>query len=242
MLTKTQAIVLHTVKYGDSQLIVDMLTRAHGRVAFMQNVSASGRGKIKKQMFQPLTLLDLEYDARPKARLQRIKDVRLLAPYTSIPFDPYKLSLAIFVAEFLTHATRNEQANGPLFEFVATSIQWLDGSGSRFANFHLAFMMRLSLFIGFWPNTDGAVREGAFFDMRNACFTPTRPSHSDFLWPEDAARLASMLRMRYENMHLYKMSRAQRNACVDVILKYYRLHLPDFPDLRSLGVMQELFA
>ena len=144
MLIKTRAIVLHSIKFGESQYIVDMFVEETGRVAFIQKVLPSGRGKIRKQLFQPLSLLDIEFDLRPKVRLQRLKEARLLVPYATIPFDPYKLSLTIFVAEFLLHVTRNEQQNKPLFEYVAASLQWLDGCERSFSNFHLVVMMRRS--------------------------------------------------------------------------------------------------
>jgi len=50
-----------------------------------------------------------------------------------------------------------------------------------------------------------------------------------------------LLRMNYETMHLFGMSRTERNRCLTVINDYYRLHLPDFPVLKSLDVLKELF-
>lgn len=49
------------------------------------------------------------------------------------------------------------------------------------------------------------------------------------------------MRMNYETMHLFEMSRTERNRCVEIILNYYRLHLPDMPELKSLEVLRELF-
>lgn len=37
------------------------------------------------------------------------------------------------------------------------------------------------------------------------------------------------------------MSRVERMRCLTVIEQYYRLHLPDFPELKSLDVLKELF-
>ena len=101
MLTKTQAIVLHSLKYGETRLIVDMFTRSQGRQSFIVSIPKSVKGKIKKQLFQPLTLLEIEYDLRPKLQLQKLSDVRLASPFSSIPFDPNKLSISLFIAEFL---------------------------------------------------------------------------------------------------------------------------------------------
>ena len=63
MLTKTQAIVLHSLKYGETRLIVDMFTRSYGRLSFIVNIPKSSKAKVKKQLFQPLTLLEIEVDA-----------------------------------------------------------------------------------------------------------------------------------------------------------------------------------
>ena len=63
---KTSAIVLQTIKYGDSQLIVDFFTEKLGRLSFMVRVPKSSKGKMKRQLFQPLMVLNLEFDYRPK--------------------------------------------------------------------------------------------------------------------------------------------------------------------------------
>lgn len=241
MEVKTRALVLHALKYGESQLIVDVLTREQGRVSFICHLPKSGRGKVGKQLFQPLTLLDMVYVYRPTQRLQRFAEVRMAHPYATIPFDAYKLSISLFIAEFLTHATRDEQRNEQLFDYVEGSMMWLDSVATMFANFHLVFMMHLSRFIGFFPNLSDDVR-GAWFDLRNGCFVPGRPSHNDCLKPEEASVIGTLMRMNYDNMRLFRMSQPQRNRCVELILYYYRLHVPNFPELRSLEVLKTLFA
>ena len=240
MMTKTRALVLRTVKYGERGLIVDMLSEEHGRLSFMVSIGQTQRSRMKKQLFQPLSMLDLEFDLRPNVHLQRLKDVRVNYPYSSIPFDPYKLSISLFIAEFLLHATRDEQSNEPLFAYLEHSLQWLDGSMGHFANFHLVFMMRLSRFIGFFPNLED-YQEGCCFDLRNGEFTPQAPLHRDFVQPDEAAKIGLLMRMDYETMRLFRMSRTERNRCAELILSYYRLHVPGFPQLRSLSVVQELF-
>lgn len=240
MEVKTKAIVLRTVKYGDSRMIVDMLTASVGRVSFVCSLSKTNRGKIKKQLFQPLTLLDLVFDYRPTVELQRIKDVRISRPFVSIPFDACKLSIGLFLSEFLLYATKCEQDGNQLEEFTEKSLLWLDNAVDGFANFHLVFMIHLSLFVGFYPNLDG-YRDGAWFDLRDGSFTMTCPSHPDYLNPVDSRRILLLTRMNFDNMRLFRMSRDDRNRCLDVIMAYYRLHVPNFPVLRSLEVLRELF-
>ena len=167
-----------------------MFTELEGRISFITRIPKTAKGKIKKQYFQPLTLLDLEFDYRPRTSLQRIKEVRILRPYGSIPFDPVKSAILLFLSEFLYYVTRGEQQNAHLYNYICASMEWLDEAEHDYANFHLVFMMRLSRFIGFFPNLD-AYQAGACFDLRNATFTASAPLHSDYLLPVDAAGLIS---------------------------------------------------
>ena len=224
MLTKTQAIVLRTIKYGENKLIVDFLTEVEGRLSCVVGIPKTQKGKLKKQFFQPLSILEVELDIRPHQQLHHIRDARISIPYATIPFNPSKLSISLFLAEFI----------------VTTSLQWLDGCEGQFANFHLVFMMRLSRFIGFFPNVED-YQEGDFFDLRAATFTSQEPLHTDYLSAPDAVRINTLLRMKYASMHLFRMTHEDRNRIVDVIIQYYRLHVPSFPELRSLEVMKELW-
>jgi DNA repair protein RecO (recombination protein O) len=221
-------------------MIVDMFTRQFGRLSFIVSMPKTAKSKMKKQFFQPLSLLEIETDVRPKVQLQKLSDVRLSSPFTSIPFHPHKLSMALFMAEFLYYALRSEQRNELLYDYVESSILWLDGQDDRFANFHLVFLMRLSRFLGFYPNLEH-YQSGDYFDLRESEFLPAPPVHRDFLYPEEADKVQLMMRMDYPTMHLFRMSHQERNRLLEVTLIYYRLHLPDFPEMKSIGVLQELY-
>lgn len=241
MLTKTEALVLRHVKYGDNRMIVDLFTRECGRMSFAVTVSRSSRGGVRRQMLSPLSLIEAECDISRRARLQKLRAVRLAVPLPSIQAEPRKLSIGMFVAEFLCHALRGEQQGGRLFDYISDCLQWLDGREEGFANFHLVFLMRLSRFLGFFPNLDGYT-PGCCFDLRSGCFCASVPLHRDVLLPQEAALIRLMMRMNFSTMHLFRMSRTERNRMVEVIIQYYRIHIPDFPELRSLAVLRELFG
>ncbi len=241
LMIKSRAIVLRAMKYGDSRLIVDMFTEEQGRVSFAVSVSKSPKGRMKKPLFMPMTIVEVNYDFRMKSELQKLRDIRIFLPLTSLSMHPYKLSIGLFISEFLLYATRGERENRPLFNFVAFSLEWLDGVDDGFSNFHLVFMIRLTRFLGFSPNTDSGV-EGGYFDLLNACFTSEMPLHGHFLHPHEASKIGLLMRLNFQTMHLCAMSREERNRCTEVILEYYRLHVPGFPTMKSLDVLKELFV
>ena len=71
------------------------------------------------------------------------------------------------------------------------------------------------------------------------CAAP--PLHRDFLAEQEASRIRLLMRMDYPTMHLFRLSRAERSRILEILLLYYQLHLPAFPELRSLKVLQELY-
>ena len=250
MLVKTEAIVLHAFKYGETRLIVDMFTREAGRQAFIVPLPKTAKSRLKKQYFQPMTLLEVECDLNQRVQLQKLKDARLLVAYASIPFSPEKLAISLFVAEFLYHALRSERQDLPMFSYVRDSMRWLDMASADFANFHLTFLMRLSRFLGFYPNLEvrGERLDGReelppnlMFDLREGRFCLVVPMHRDFLQPDEAQLIRQLMRMDFPTMHLFKLSHHDRNRITTVLLHYYRLHIPQFPELKSLSVLQELW-
>ena len=162
---KTLGVVLRSLKYDDNSLIVDIYTATRGMVSFMVKLPKSRKAAVKGVFFRPLSILELDFDYRQKAALQRIRDVRFAYAYQSLPYDPYKSAMALFLAEFLCRALKHEADNGPLFSYVLYSLEWLDASERAFSNFHLVFITRLTRFLGFYPNVE-AWHEGDFSTWR----------------------------------------------------------------------------
>jgi len=241
MLQRTAGIVLHTIKYNDSSNIVDIYTKSFGRTSFIVSVPKSRRSTIKTSFFQSLSIVEIDADVHNNRSLGRIKNIHFLYPFSSIPFDRKKTTIAFFLAEFMLHALKEESENSPMFDYITNSITWLDSCGEDYSNFHLVFLMHLSWFLGFYPNLQD-YHQGDYFDMLNSCYVNTKPLvHTFFLEPAEAVQINDMMRMNYNSMHLFNMSRAQRNRCIEVIIEYYRIHLPDFPELKSIDILRELY-
>ena len=241
MLVKIEAIVLKNTILGDQKMIVDLFTDKLGCVSVITHFSSSAKGKFKKQLFAPLSLLDVEIDYKENSALQKLKNATINTPFTDIPFDSYKLSISFFISEVTFFAVRGENENRPLFDFISKSLQWLDAKSAPCPNFHLVYMMGLISYLGFMPNLED-YHDGDCFDLRNACFDSFEKEHSDYLNSYDAARIVNIARMNYSTMHVFKMSHNDRNRIVDVLLNFYRLHIPGFPELKSLDILKQLFS
>lgn len=239
MLEKTRGIVLHSLRYGDDSLIVDILTESHGTVPFLVKVPRSKKASVKIQLLRPLTVLSLDMDFRQQKSLQRISDMHVEVPFVSIPYEPMKEMVALFLGEVLYYALRKEDRNEQLFDFLLYSLSWFDAVDENYANFHLALLMKLTRYLGFWPNCEGRGKMD-FFDLQEGSFCTFRPVHGQCLNAEEAEWVPRFLRMNYVTMRRFKLNRSQRSYVLDVLCRYYRLHIPEFPEVKSLDILKEV--
>ena len=202
---------------------------------------ARGRNsKVPKSLFSPLAILDLEVEHQASRDIQRIREARIDAYSYDISADMSKISMAFFLSEFLSRVLRDTNDSQLLFSFLEQSVQILEITDKSIANFHLVFMLKLSHFLGFYPNLEDYA-ENNIFDMINGEFVMSQPLHKHFLNRADSKTLSMLARISYENMHHFVFSHQDRINIINKILEYYRLHLYDFPALKSLDVLHELF-
>jgi len=241
MLYKTRGIVLNSLAYNDTYAITLIYTEEFGRVSYLTTQSKSRKSKAPRALFHPLAILDLEVEHQNLRDIQRIKEMKIHIPLIALLTDPVKSALCIFLAELIGKVIREEQTNRALFDFLLQSVQVLELTNVSPANFHLVFMIRLSRLLGFYPNSSEYQR-GMYFDMRNGTFTRNRPAHIHFLPPDESAVFYNLLRMSYENMSAFLFSARERQAVIRRILEYYKLHLSDFPEIKSLEVLHDVFS
>ncbi len=240
MLQKSPALVLSCVKYGDSSVIVKAYTREQGLKSFISGGLQTKKGPLRPALIQPLSQLQLVYYDKGKSELKRIKEASVYQAYDSIFYNPIKSGLAMFLAEFLSHVLKEEETNFQLFDFLSKSILYLDVLEEGLGNFHLYFMMELSYHLGFRPEP---AKEGAtYFDLQNGIYSTSEPPHLHFIKAENIENWKALQGLTHENLAHFKMSKQSREILLKEVLEYYRLHLNDFGNLRSLDVLKTLFS
>jgi DNA repair protein RecO (recombination protein O) len=101
-------------------------------------------------------------------------------------------------------------------------------------------MVQLLRFLGIYPNLEDYV-PGCYFDLVQGCAVREHPSHPNFLMPDAADSFIALLRTGYDSMHLLSLNRKLRGEYLATLSLYYRLHVPEFPELKSAAVLRELF-
>lgn len=241
MMEKTRGLVLHSIRYGESSMIVHIFTQSRGTVSFVVRVPRSRKSALRAVLLRPLTLLEFDYDHRSGRQLQQLSDVRLALPYQSIPYEPMKSAMALYLSEFLYYALRNEGENPPLFDYLCHALEWFDQADEGYTNFHMALLIHITRFLGIWPSTDG-YHEGGLFDIQEGRFVASVPRSNIFLSAQESAMIDIYLRMDYRNMKRFHLNRHLRQRVLDLITAYYQAHVPGFPEVKSLAILREVLS
>jgi DNA repair protein RecO (recombination protein O) len=247
----TKGIVLRTVKYGETSVIVTIFTELFGVQSYLVNGvrTFSKKGSGKANLFQPSAILDMVVYHSELKQLQRINEFRWSHLYQHILSDVKKNAVALFMVELLIKCLKQPEEHSDLFHFVEDAFLHLDESSETVtANFPLYFALHLPVFFGFRipPNPlKGAFKdsENLYLDLREGSFETKQPDHPYFIEGKQATITAELLMvMQPEELEEIKLNHDFRRNLLYVFEKYYALHIQDFGTLKTLPVLREILS
>jgi len=238
LITTTRAVVLNHFRYGDSSLIVNLYAESMGRQVVFVKGAFSKKSAMRAALFQPLHLLEIDLHHRVNRQMQRVSNIQMYCPFQSIPFDPVKNCITLFIAEILHKTLKEEEANPDLFNFLFHTIQALDLNEHGTANFHLVFLVHYSRYLGFYPNTRQA-SDHSWFDSQKGSFVMI-PSAASPL-PEYNRLLTELFGMSFDRLHNLQLNHYQRNYLTEYLLEYYSVHVAGFGKMKSFPVLRNVF-
>lgn len=240
MLVKTEGIVLHSVKYGESSLITTVYTKALGRQSYIINAARSKKSKNKAGILQPLFLVDLVSYQKQSREVQRIKEIKNEPAYQDIPFNVIKSSQVIFLAEVLYKTIQEEESSPEMFEFLKNALLYFDLMEQNISNFHLFLLFRLTEYFGFLPDTKKLSFEG-WFDLRKGQVVPFEPSHPFFAHKEATEYICTLATLKLKDVASWRIPSVIRDYLLDKMIEYFQLHFQGLGEIKSLKVLKEVF-
>jgi DNA repair protein RecO (recombination protein O) len=245
MLHKTKGIVLRTVKYGETSLIVTAFTELFGLQSYIVNgVRTASKQSVGKAVhFQPAAMLDMVVYHNQFVNLQRIKEFKWAHLYQHLFSSVRKNSVAMFMIELLSKCLKEPEPNAELFYFVEDAFLHLDEASEKVtANFPLFFALHLAVFFGFRIN-DEFSQEQSFLDLQEGLFVPVQPEHPHYLEGKLAEATSQVLKtLQPEDLEDLALTGDFRRQILSTLESYYRLHIPDFTPLKTLPILREVLS
>jgi DNA repair protein RecO (recombination protein O) len=245
MIHKTKGIVLRSIKYGETSLVVTMFTELFGLQSYLVNGvrTVSKKGSTKAALFQPAAILELVAYYNEFKNLQRLKEYKWDYLYQHIFSDVRKNAVALFMIELLSKCLKQPEANADLFYFTEDAFHHLDeASDTVTANFPLFFALHLAVFFGF-RISDEYSEANHYLDLQEGTFIQDQPQHPHYLQDREAAAVSLILKiMQPAELEQLVLNQETRRRITHALEEYYTLHIPDFGTMRTLPVLREVMS
>jgi DNA repair protein RecO (recombination protein O) len=243
MIHKTKGIVLRTVKYGETSLVVTIFTELFGVQSYLVNGvrTPTKKGTAKANLFQPSAILELVAYRNEFKNLQRLKEFRWAFLYKNILSDVTRNAVALFMVELVTKCLKQPEANPELFYFVEDCLQHLDEANDTVtANFPMFFALHLAVFFGF-RISDEFTDNIHYLDLEEGQFVEEQPKHLHYLQDREAAAVSHILKiMQPSELQDVGLNQQMRRRIIQALEEYYILHVPDFGTMKTLPVLREI--
>lgn len=231
------AIILGTVQVKSNNNVVKMFTKTHG----LQSVYVSAGTKkksAKNAVLQPLSICQVTYSTGKNSTLANLKEAKIEEPLLNIQMDIYKGTIALFIADFLSQILPQDHEQG-FYEFTQKAIQIFNEIEDGKANFHLAFLIKISQWLGVQPTLNS--ERNNYFDLKEGLFLAGTPNHPHYLTVTETQTIGQLLSQEWAEIGQVKISSAQRRKLLNSLIQYYIFHVPGFKKPKSLTILEEVF-
>jgi DNA repair protein RecO (recombination protein O) len=243
MLRSTKAIVLRTVPYGDTSLIVSAFTQAYGIQQYMVKGArkTSKKGSNMAAFLQPAAMLDLVVYHNELKQLQIIREIRWAHVYRQLMMSVSKNAIALYMIELLGKCLKQPETNEELFDFTTSSLTLLDECDSKVAaNLPLFFTLKLAGQLGFRIENNFNETH-TILDLQEGSFTDEPPAHGLYL-DEKLSAVAHELLQQENAITLYriKLNQQQRRDLLQAFTQFFHFHVSEFGQLKTLTILHEV--
>ena len=216
MTVNTELIVLHTTKFGENSIVVHTLSREYGRRSFL----VRGAGKRLMSLFLPLNILEADVQESTKSTLFTASNLTARNPLLGIRSNVFKNSMTMFMSEVLYRVIKEGAAEQGLYEWCERNILLLDAVQQDFSNFHLRFLLELTVALGFSPESR---------DLQ------------PFVGDQYPA-VERFMQTSFAESMLIPLNGSVRNEIAEEILRYIEFHTESSVNINSLKVLRDLYA
>lgn len=245
MTHKTKGVVLRTVKYGETSVITTVYTELFGVQSYIVKGvrQATKKSQGKSNYFQSGAMLNMVVYHNDLKNLQFIKEYEWSYLYNEVLFNVIKNAVAMYIVELLQHSLKEPEANPELFYLIEDTLKQLDrGTNTFTANLPLYFTLHLGSELGFQLQGSYS-KDTPVMDLMEGMFTQDIPMHPHYLSGE-AAMITSQISniLFYNDLENIQLNRNMRRELLLAYQHFMVLHIPEFGQMRSLPILQEVLS
>ncbi len=151
MIEKTDAVVLKSMKFGDTSKIVTFYTRRYGKLNGIAKGARQPKSKFGASL-QPLAVVSLILYKKETRDLHLISQCDIKTSFKNLQGDFDRMGVGLSLLELVNRLTSHEEQHASLFDLIVTSLAVIDASDGNVRLVFPAFQLRCAGLLGFAPN------------------------------------------------------------------------------------------
>lgn len=237
----TAGIVLKSLRYRESSLILDVFTESHGLLSFIINGVFKKNDQKLASVLSVGNLIQLVAYYHESRTLHRIKEVQFDYVFQNLHEHPVKSAIAVFILEVCRKTLKEHQVNPEIFQFIQRVFILLDSQDQIDYNYHLYFLIRFSKFLGFNPIFNYS-NTNICFDLVNGNFTSEDEFNPNLAEHETSRILYSFGTSTDRNKEQTKnLNSRERKLLLELLIRYYSVHIENFGKLNTPDIYRSIF-
>ena len=239
MASVTEAIILNSIKYSETSVIMKCYSQNYGILSFIiKGVRSRKRTKFSLGSIEPLSIVEIEFNKLKKGELSHLNNIKSVVVYDDLRFNIIKSNIALFLAEFLSTVLQFQEENTSLYHYIKDSLVSLDKI-SKYENFHISFLINLLKFLGIRPELNN--ENCKFFDIENGIFKTISDSRY-CVGGELVIEFKKLLGINFDQYFKILKTTNQRRNMTNFLMNYYKYHISGFKRPNSLEILNGLFS
>lgn len=259
MLTKTDAVVVRSMKYGDTSKIVTFYTRQFGKLKGIAK-GARRRGNKFGASLEPMSYVTLVLYKKEHRDLHLISQCDQIRSFGTLQDSIEKMSAGLSVLELVDGLSHEEEENHALFSLIVETLSVLDSSSRNYQSLARSFQLKLASLLGYAPSLNVCVqcgkplgednsRTGVGFQLTDGavqcsdCTKLTgsrRPLGYRHVSAPAYRIMQRFLSSKTENVATIACNESVGNEIDETLRLYFRYHFEHMRDLKSVQIFKSI--
>jgi DNA repair protein RecO (recombination protein O) len=230
-----KGFLINRIPYSETSTIIRCFTQNHGLKSFMYQ----GAKKKSGHLLMAMAPIEFSVYQRNDSQLGKMTDAQLMYTFQEIRFHPVKSGIIFFKAEMLQNVLHEDVKDTFLFDFILNELKWLE-QASIYTNYPIYWILQLSQYLGFYPLI--ADPDGIFFDLEEGQFVKYVPSNHTSQQGETVSLLKELISHSKEEVLAWEIPKKQRKKLLNLLFDYFKIHVPNFKELKSIEIIESIWV
>ena len=148
MIVSTNAIVLRSMKYGDTSKIVTVYSRKYGKMKVIAKGARSSKNKFGASL-EPMTHSSMILYRKEHRDLHLLSKAEIAEPLFRLGNESDKLAVDLAIVELVNMVMHDEEENQAMFALLAESLEVANNASQHVLNVLFAFEVRMCELFGY---------------------------------------------------------------------------------------------